>query len=153
MRAMDDIVFAIQRLYPQVFLACHVRHVRRRSTPFALTEREASLLAHLDRVEPTTARELERPLGVGAPSMSAMLTRLERLGLVARAPRERDRRTRAVRLSERGADALRAGSVLDTERLTHVVAGLKPRERELVVRGLEHLARAARGVSAKERWS
>jgi MarR family transcriptional regulator, organic hydroperoxide resistance regulator len=137
---MDAIVFEIQRLYPRIFHACHVRHVRRRSTPFALSEREASLLAHLDPEVGSTARDLAKHMGVGAPTMSAALKRLERLGYIERGPRGRDRRTSAVRSTEAGRRALSAGSVLDAERLSRLVARLSPSERKAAVRGLALLA-------------
>src|SRR5688572_23703349 len=105
---MDEVVFEIQRLYPQIFLSCHVQHVRRRSTPFALTERDSSLLAHLDRRDGLAANDLARHMGVGEPTMSAAVKRLERLGYVTRKPRSRDRRTIEIRLTENGAAALSA---------------------------------------------
>jgi MarR family transcriptional regulator, organic hydroperoxide resistance regulator len=137
---MDAIVFEIQRLYPRIFHACHVRHVRRRSTPFALSEREASLLAHLDHEHGSTARDLAKHMGVGAPTMSAALKRLERLGYIERGPRDRDRRTSAVRSTETGRRALSAASVLDAEKLSRLVARLSPNERKAAVRGLALLA-------------
>ena len=45
-----DEVLALQRFYPQIYLACHLDHVRRKSTAFGLTSNESSLLAHLDLV-------------------------------------------------------------------------------------------------------
>ncbi len=147
---MNELVFEIQRLYPQIFHACHTRHVRRRSTPFALTERDSALLAHVDRRYGIAASDLARHMGVGEPTMSAAVRRLERLGYVTRKPRSRDRRTIEIRLTEAGAQALSAGSVLDAERVRLVVERLTPDERRTAIAGLEFLSRAARAIPRKE---
>jgi hypothetical protein len=44
-----DAILEIQRLFPQIYLACHVDHVRAASTPWDLSSHDASILAHLDR--------------------------------------------------------------------------------------------------------
>ena len=44
----DKAVLEIQRLYPQIYLACHVDHVRASSTEWRLSSRDSSILAHLD---------------------------------------------------------------------------------------------------------
>jgi DNA-binding MarR family transcriptional regulator len=146
---MDDDVFAIQRLYPQVFLACHTRHVRARSTAFRLSAADSSLLAHLDRELPITAGELAAHLGVGGPAVSAALVRLERLGYLERGRRTDDRRLSDLRLTAKGAEALQAASVLDTELLGSALARLTPAERRQAVLGLELLARGARELQAR----
>ena len=79
---MDEDVIEIQRLYPQIFLACHLRHARKRSTPYKLTERDSSVLAHIDSVDGIASRDLAKHMGVGAPTMSAALKRLETAGYV-----------------------------------------------------------------------
>ena len=47
----DKAVLEIQRLYPQIYLACHVDHVRASSTEWRLSSRDSSILAHLDTDE------------------------------------------------------------------------------------------------------
>src|SRR5262245_9266933 len=109
---MHDDALAIQQLYPQVFHACHVRHPRRRSNALRLSERDGSILAHLGPDHRPTAGELARHMSLGAPTLSAALARLERLGLLERAP-GRDRRRREIALTEPGRRAVGAASVLD----------------------------------------
>lgn len=41
-------VRAVQIAYPQIYLACHTRHTRARSSAFRLSARDSSLLVHLD---------------------------------------------------------------------------------------------------------
>jgi DNA-binding MarR family transcriptional regulator len=148
---MDDLVLAIQQLYPQVFHACHVRHTRRRTNAFAVSERDSAILAHIGPGYATTARDLARHLGIGAPTLSAALQRLERLGYVARSPRSRSSAVRALQLTELGRRALQATSVLDTERLTTLLQTLTPRQRNDAVRGLQALARGARSLLPQPR--
>ncbi len=148
---MDDDVFAIQRLYPQVFLACHTRHVRARSTQFRLSAADSSLLAHLDRERSITAGELAAHLGVGGPAVSASLVRLERLGYLERGRKTSDRRLSELRLTAQGADALQATSVLDKELVAAALARLTAAERSQAVLGLEVLARAARELQVREK--
>lgn len=148
---MHDEVFAIQRLYPQIFLACHTQHARSRSTPLRISAADSSLLAHLDFERSITAGDLAAHMGIGAPAMSASLARLERLGYLERGRKASDRRRSELRLTARGADALQGTSVLDTELLTAVVASLTGDERRQAVLGLELLARASRDVQMQKR--
>lgn len=142
---MDDaLVFEVQRLYPQLYLACHVDHVRASSTEFQLSSHDASILAHLDVSEPTTPRSLAAHLGVAASTLSAALTRLAKLGYLTNNAASKDKRRRELRLTTRGAEAMASTSVLDAARVRTMLASLGTREREEAVRGLALLARAAR---------
>jgi len=60
----NDLVFRIQRDYPRIYLACHVDHVRARTSPHGISSRDASLLAHLDASEAQTAGALAAHLGI-----------------------------------------------------------------------------------------
>jgi DNA-binding MarR family transcriptional regulator len=150
---MDDKVLAIQQLYPQVFHACHVAHTRARSNPFRVSERDGSILAHLGPGEAVTARDLARHLGIGAPTLSAALQRLERLGYVARDARTRKSAARPLRLTDLGRRALQATSVLDSGRLLALLRQLAPAERDQAVAGLQALARGARSLALSEKKS
>src|SRR6187549_1483998 len=119
---MQDPVFEIQRLYPQVFLACHTQHLRRRSTTWRMSEQDSSLLSHLDARHGMRPGELAAHLGLGAPALSATVARLTRLGYIARSVSSTDRRAAELRLTPQGQAALQATSVLDTGRLAQVLA-------------------------------
>ncbi len=136
---MSDLVRRIQRAYPQLYLACHVDHVTRRRD--GLSERDASLLAHLDELSPVTAGKLAKHMGVGPSTISEAIDRLEAAGLV-----ERTRRGRTVelRITDAGIAHMQAGSVLDTDRLAALVAAVPAAQRAAAVRGIELLADAAR---------
>ncbi len=147
---MEATVLRIQQLYPQVFHACHVQHLRRRATPFQLSERDGSILAHIGPEWATTAVELGRHLGLGKPTMSAALQRLERLGYVARRARTSRSPARHLELTDLGRQALQSTSALDTGRLTALLQTLSPRQRAEAVRGLQLLADGARSVTRQE---
>jgi DNA-binding MarR family transcriptional regulator len=144
-------VRAVQIAYPQIYLACHTRHVRARSTAFRLSARDSSLLVHLDEDRPTRPAELAQHLDIGPPTLSAALRRLEALGYVARRTPETDRRGVELRLTGKGADALRATSVLEAARVEALVLALPSADRARAVEGLALLGRAARTLGAKAR--
>jgi DNA-binding MarR family transcriptional regulator len=133
----------IQRCYPQIYLACHKRHVRTSSTAYRLSARDSSILVHLNETVPTTPTELAAHLGVRGSTLSAAIHRLEHLGYLQRKKMPRDRRTVALTLSQQGATAMAATSVLDSERVEAVLARFKPSELKRALEGLELLAKAS----------
>lgn len=138
----------VQRYYPQIYLACHVDHVRARSTPYRVSSRDAALLSHLDTREPITAGQLAGHLGVVPSTLSEAVKRLETLGYLQRLRREGDRRSVELRLTEAGAEAMAASSVLDAGRVARLLARLAASERRRAVLGLALLAKAARALPA-----
>ncbi|HVG22546.1 MAG TPA: MarR family winged helix-turn-helix transcriptional regulator [Thermoanaerobaculia bacterium] len=134
----------VLRFYPQIYLACHVDHVRSVSTEWQLSAHDSSILAHLDRDLPLSPRTLAAHLGVRPSTLSAALARLEKLGYVASTPAAQDRRRRELTLTARGADAMAATSVLDRDRVAALLERLSSEERNAAVRGMSLLARAAR---------
>jgi len=149
---MEDELLAIQRLYPQIFHACHVRHARSRATNrFRISERDQSLLAHLSLRHGRKATELARHFGIGLPTLSEALKRLERQGYVERARSGTDKRAVHVKLTAQGAEALRGTSVLDDVRLARALEHLTPKERRAAVEGLALLARGCREMQHVER--
>lgn len=146
----DDDVFEVQRLYPQIYLACHTDHVRAVSTEYRISSQDASILVHLDRDSGLSPRTLAAHLGVAPSTLSAAITRLSDLGYLTSKPDETDRRRRELRLTARGAAAISSTSVLSAERVQELLNQLKPEERKAAIRGLALLAQAARRL-AKER--
>ena len=144
---LDDDVFELQRLYPQIFVACHTNHVRAVSTEWQISSQDASILVHLDRQTGLSPRRLARHLGVSPSTLSAAIKRLTRLGYVTNTPHEKDRRKRELRLTARGAEAISCASVLDAKRVRLMMSKLKPKERKEALRGLTLLAQAARKLS------
>jgi DNA-binding MarR family transcriptional regulator len=146
----NDEVYELQRLYPQIFVACHTNHVRAVSTTWRISSQDASILVHLDRKFGLSPRKLAGHLGVSPSTLSAAIARLSKLGYLTSKPSEKDRRQRELRLTNRGAEAIAATSVLDAGRVRALLNQLKPDARKEALRGLALLAQAARRLSQKE---
>jgi len=142
-RIKGKAVEEVMRLYPKIFLACHQRHVRDSVTGHQLSDHQASILDHLDEVEPTSLMELARHLGVTASTMSLTIDRLVRGGYVSRQRAAKDGRVAALRLTEAGVRIRREKSVLDPELVRGMLSRLTTRDLEQALQGLEILGRAA----------
>lgn len=139
----DDDVLEVQRLYPQIYVACHAEHVRAISTAWRISSQDASILVHLDRESGLSPRALADHLGVAASTLSAAIARLNKLGYLSSTAAANDKRRRELRLTERGAQAIAATSVLDAKRVRAMLRKLTPEERKAALRGLALLARGA----------
>ena len=142
---------AVQRCYPQIYLACHKTHIRAASTTYRLSSQDSSILVHLDSPHAITPRQLALHLGVKPSTLSASLKRLEKLGYLQRIPDATDRRSCSLKLTPRGIEATSATSVLDPERVAEVLTFLKPTDRADATRGLQLLADASLQISGKNK--
>jgi DNA-binding MarR family transcriptional regulator len=94
---MHIVFFGLKRAHHGV-----LRITRRELAELGLTAARFDLLyAVLERLEPPQV-DLCRALGVSAPTVSRMVTSLEKLGLVARKTATEDRRLRFVVLTDAG---------------------------------------------------
>lgn len=141
---IDDDVYQLQRLYPQIYIACHTDHVRAVSTRWHISSQDSALLVHLDQNLGVSPGQLATHLGVSSSTLSAHLARLSALGYLVSERNPKDRRRRAIRLTERGAEAMSSTSVLDKNRVKQLLTKLKQGEREEALRGLALLAKAAK---------
>jgi DNA-binding MarR family transcriptional regulator len=136
-------VAAVLDLYPRIYFACHTRHVRDAVTGAELSAHQASILSHLDDVEPTSMSELAEHMGVTLSTMSLGIKRLVAGGYVVSARNASDRRVVELRLTAAGVRMKEAQTVLDPERVDAVLGRLKRDERTRAIEGLRLLARAA----------
>jgi DNA-binding MarR family transcriptional regulator len=143
----DDDVYELQRLYPQIYIACHTDHVRAVSTKWRISSQDAAILVHLDREYGLSPRELAKHLGISSSTLSAYLARLSALGYLTSEASKNDGRRREIRLTERGAQAMSGTSVLDATRVRKLLKELKPSDRKDALRGLKLLADAAKKMS------
>lgn len=140
---MDDQVRELQRLYPRIYLACHVDHVKAATSAVQLSARDSAILAHFEESGALRAARLARHLGIAPSTLSPALKKLAALGYISARKNNADRRQLALRLTEKGAAAMQAASVLDQERVAELLCQLTPAERKKGLAGLAILARAA----------
>jgi MarR family transcriptional regulator, organic hydroperoxide resistance regulator len=140
---ISDAAAAVLSLYPRIYFACHTRHVRDPQSQRLLSRHQASVLDHLDEIEPTTLVDLSRHMGVTPGTMSVAIDRLERKGYVVRLRDAADRRKVHLRLTAAGVRVREASSVLDPMRVEALVMRLSDAERERAIDGLRLLAHAA----------
>ena len=147
-RSSDDFI----TLYSQIYFACHTRHVHDPESGTRVSARQASILSHLDSVEPTPLSQLASHMGVTVSTMSLAVDRLVRQGYVVRDRAESDARVRHVRLTTAGERLRAAQKVLEPQLVRAMLSRLSPAERRDALRGLELLGTAAR-EQTKERRS
>jgi DNA-binding MarR family transcriptional regulator len=136
----------VQRLlaaYPRIFFACHRRHVHDTKSGRTLSAHQASILDHLDTVEPMSLNDLASHMGVTPSTMSLAIDRLEHGGYVIRERATSDRRKLQLRLTEAGERIKDASSVLEPDLVGALLRHLSPADRRDALRGLELLAEAA----------
>lgn len=143
-RTLDDAVDAFLADYPQIWFACHMRHPRGPGAGRGLTERQATLLGHLERERGLPVGRLARHLSVTPGSMTVALARLERAGLVERTDAPGDRRLRPVRLTALGHRVQREQAGFDPAQIRAMLRRLPPAGRARALAGLALLADAAR---------
>ena len=147
--SIDQVVQVVQVAYPQVYLACHTRHQRKRSTDHHLSARDAAILAHLDVERPMQPSHLSRHLNVTRSTVSEALKRLTALGFVVRVARSGDRRSSGAVLSPKGARAIRDTSVLETRQLRAAISLASRDDRSAIVLGMSRLAEACRRMTER----
>lgn len=141
----------VQVAFPQVYLACHTRHQRKRTTAQRVSARDASILAHLATDAPTTPARLAAHLGVAKSTLSEATKRLAALGWMAQAARPAASGARGgvgLLLTAKGEAVIRDTSVLEPERLQAALATLSLAEQRAVARGMNLLAEACRRRAA-----
>ncbi len=140
---LDSAVKRLLHAYPAIFLACHRRHLRSDSAGNKVTERQASLLDHLDPARPTTVSKLAEHMGVSRSSMSILVARLVRAGYIAQRRDSDDSRRVGLTLTPAGACVKADNSVLDPELLRQILRRMPAAELESSLRGIESLAKYA----------
>lgn len=150
LRELEDALREVQSHYPKIYLACHTRHQRARSTTYRLAGHDSSVLSHLEEGAPTSPAILAKHLGVAPSTLSATLERLGQLGYLKRQRRASDRRHVDLWLTARGAKAMQASSVLESRRVRRLLQLLGAKDRRKAVEGLAILARAATDIIARE---
>ena len=113
--AESSIGYLVASLRTRIFKAVDIEMGR-----LGFTAAQWTILRHLSASDPPTAADLCRQLNYDTGSMTRMLSRLERKGVVARVPSESDRRIVRIKLTAAGKK-------------------LHPKLLEVVIRVLNHL--------------
>jgi DNA-binding MarR family transcriptional regulator len=140
---MQDSVRQLMTFYPQIYFACHTRHVRDPRSNTVLSAHQASVLDHLDEIEPMNLRTLAGHMGVTASTMSITINRLVRQRYVVRKRSAQDARQVNLLLTPAGVRIKSEKSVLDPALVSSLLAQLGADERRLALHGLGLLAQAA----------
>jgi MarR family transcriptional regulator, organic hydroperoxide resistance regulator len=141
-------VETVLRCYPQIYFACHRRHIRDSDTQAVLSAHQASVLDHLDDVDNTSLFALARHMGVTASTMSLTVDRLERGGYLSRERNVADKRRVDLRLTPAGVRIKRQQKVLEPDLVAAMLSHLDEPNRRSALSGLELLSEAAREMVA-----
>jgi DNA-binding MarR family transcriptional regulator len=142
-KVRDRHVRQLLAAYPRIYFACHTRHVKDPATGEDISAHQASILDHLDEVDPMSMTDLAEHMGVTVATMSLAIDRLERRTFVRRDRDTRDRRRVLLRVTAAGVRLREAKSVLDPVRVEQVLDQLSPADRDKALEGLDLLARAS----------
>lgn len=99
----------------------------------------AATLAGLERFGPQRLTLLAAREGVTQPAMTQLISRLEDAGLVRREASPEDGRVVLVVITDKGRATLAQRRVARTERLTSIIARLRPEHRALLASALPAL--------------
>ena|SRR5215471_7599669 len=141
-------VDTVLRCYPQIYFACHRRHVRDETSGTVISQHQASVLDHLDDTQGTALFDLARHMGVTASTMSLTVDRLERGGWVRRERSKEDARRVELRLTEAGTRIKKQQKVLEPALVAAMLERLDDRKRAQALRGLELLAEASLALAS-----
>jgi DNA-binding MarR family transcriptional regulator len=99
-----------------------------RSAPREMGLTSAATLGTLERTGPRRITDLAASEGVAQPSMTVLVTALERAGFVERHSDPADKRVTLVALTAAGSEYLRTRREVGTEVITQLISKLPPEE-------------------------
>ena len=134
---IEEALIRVQCAYPKIYLACHARHQNSKTTGVQLSQRDSTVLAHLDESVAFGQGELARHMGVAKSTCSETVDGLVERGFVARL---KSGRSIGLLRTARGTSAMSGSSVLESARLRRLLRRLDEDGLARVVAGLELLA-------------
>ena len=117
------------------------RELRKETESLGLTSRQVTLLWLIKTNPGLSLRELAAEERISAPALSGHVDRLEKVGLIARARDEGDRRRVGLTLTEDGARLLRRVRARRTTWLAERLHDLEPDEVAAIEAAIEPLGR------------
>jgi DNA-binding MarR family transcriptional regulator len=131
----NQIVAALRRIMRAVDL-----HSRRLAEEHGLTGPQLATLQAAARLGEASTGALARAVHLSGPTVTGILDRLARRGLVDRARSGQDRRSVTVRLTRSGEDVLAAAPSLLQDRFREELARLEEWEQTLILAMLQRIA-------------
>jgi len=131
----QQIVAAIRKIVRAVDL-----HSRRLVESCGLTGPQLAILEQADRLGPASPSAIARGVHLSQGTVTGVLHRLERRGLIARHRSETDRRAIIVSVTDKGRDLLNSAPSLLQDRFRAELEGLEEWERLLILSTLQRVA-------------
>jgi DNA-binding MarR family transcriptional regulator len=143
MDSREDLVTQIQMLYPRIYMACHVDHMKARSSESKISARDSAILAHLSSEHFRHPGILAKHLDITPSTLSEALHHLVSLGYVTFKTNPDDERKTEFKLTDSGITAMKNASVLDSKKVIRLLERLSAEDCRRAVEGLVILAEAA----------
>lgn len=131
----NEIVAALRRIIRAVDL-----HSRKLYEEYGLTGPQLAVLYHVHRLQGAPASALARAVHLSRPTVTGILDRLSRRGLVERRPDPRDGRSHRVHVTEAGRDMLANAPSLLQHRFRRELAALEDWEQSMILSSLQRMA-------------
>ena len=131
----DQIVLALRRITRAIDLRS-----RELMQHYGLTAPQLSTLQAIGRLQPAPAGQIAREIHLGQPTLTGVLNRLERQGLIHRARGQRDRRHIEVRLTDAGVKILQSAPSLLEDKFQRRLGDLKQWEQTQILSTLQRIA-------------
>jgi len=131
----DQIVVALRRITRAIDL-----HSRMLLHDHGLTAPQLMALRAISRRQPVAAGEISRVMHLGQPTLTGVLDRLERRGLVRRSRDARDRRSVNLSLTDEGSRVLQASPSLLQDRFRQRLGDLPQAQRTRILATLQQIA-------------
>lgn len=141
----DDVLIAIRRIIQSVDL-----HSKQLVKQFGLTGPQLIVLQEVSQSEEILASELSRAISLSQATVTGILDRLEKRGLIFRRRSNRDRRRVPAKITEAGESLLARTPPLMQESFTEQFLGLQSWEQHMILGSLQRLVvlMDARQISA-----
>ncbi len=131
----DEIIVALRRISRAIDL--HSRLLLQRH---GLTAPQLAALRAVNRLQPVTLGVVARAVHLSQATVTGIISRLEKRGLIARTRDERDRRTVRVEITPAGGALIRSAPSLLQERFRQELADLQEWERTMILANLQRIA-------------
>ncbi len=134
-RVAEDIVLALRRIMRSMDIAS-----RQLISKYGITTPQLICLQHMLEHGPMTTGMLAQAVSLSPATVTGILDRMERRGLVTRERRPEDKRRVLVAITESGRGAAEAAPSYLAERLSHALEGLPEDDRRKIQRVILYLA-------------